>query len=85
VGDIDLIVASTAPTAVMDALVSMNVVDVKAIPLYRVTELIRKEAEAAGVTLAGCELVGLAPLRAILESAAFYLHFERVDATQVTW
>lgn len=65
--------------------VSMNVVDVKAIPLYRVTELIRREAAAAGVSICGCELVGLAPLAAILASASYYLHFENVDRSQVTW
>jgi glutamate formiminotransferase / 5-formyltetrahydrofolate cyclo-ligase len=65
--------------------VSMNVVNPDAIPLYRVTEVIRREAAAAGVNVCGCELVGLAPLRAILESAAYYLHFDRVEPAQVTW
>jgi glutamate formiminotransferase len=67
------------------AQVSMNVVNVDAIPLYRVTELIRSEAAAAGVSIAGCELVGLAPLRAILSSASYYLHFAGVEPSQVTW
>jgi glutamate formiminotransferase / 5-formyltetrahydrofolate cyclo-ligase len=65
--------------------VSMNVVNVKAIPLYRVTELIRSEAAAAGVNICGCELVGLAPLSALVESAAYYLHLDRVEPHQVTW
>jgi len=65
--------------------VSMNVVNVAAIPLYRVTELIRAEAAAAGVSICGCELVGLAPLSAILASASYYLHVENVDRRQVTW
>ena len=65
--------------------VSMNVVDVNAIPLYRVTELIRREAAAAGVDICGCELVGLAPLAAIAESAAYYLHLDGIDARAVTW
>lgn len=65
--------------------VSMNVVDVAAIPLYRVTELIRAEAAAAGVSIRNCELVGLAPLSAILASASYYLHFDGVDRRQVTW
>src|SRR5271165_4816941 len=65
--------------------VSMNVVDVNAIPLYRVTELIRREAAAAGVAVANCELVGLAPLSAIAESAAYYLHLESIDPRAVTW
>ena len=65
--------------------VSMNVVNVNAIPLYRVTELIRREAAAAGVSICGCELVGLAPLDTILASASYYLHFENVERSQVTW
>lgn len=65
--------------------VSMNVVDYRAIPLYRVTELIRAEAAAVGVAIAGCELVGLAPMTAILDSAAYYLNLESLKPTQVTW
>ena len=65
--------------------VSMNVVDVNAIPLYRVTELIRREAAAAGIALHNCELVGLAPLSAIAESAAYYLHLVSIDPRAVTW
>lgn len=70
------------PTTVQ---VSMNVVDVHAIPLYRITELIRREAAAAGVAVAGCELVGLAPLGAVVESAAYYLHLDDLERSQVTW
>jgi len=65
--------------------VSMNVVNVAAIPLYRVTELIRAEAAAAGVSVRNCELVGLAPLSAILASGSYYLHLDGVDRQQVTW
>ncbi|MDQ2816989.1 MAG: glutamate formimidoyltransferase [Candidatus Eremiobacteraeota bacterium] len=65
--------------------VSMNVVSVRSIPLYRVTEVIRREASAAGVALSSCELVGLAPLAAVAESAAYYLHLDDIDSSQVTW
>jgi glutamate formiminotransferase / 5-formyltetrahydrofolate cyclo-ligase len=65
--------------------VSMNVLDFKAIPLYRVTEIIRREAAAVGVGIKGCELVGLAPLAAIAASAAYYLHLDGIDARQITW
>jgi glutamate formiminotransferase len=65
--------------------VSMNLVDVNAAPLHRVTELVRREAAAAGVGVCGCELVGLAPLSAIAAAAAYYLHLERIDPAQVTW
>ncbi len=65
--------------------VSMNVVDVNAIPLYRVTELIRREAAAAGVAVKNCELVGLSPLAAIAQSAAYYLHLDSIDSRSITW
>lgn len=65
--------------------VSMNLTDLHAIALYRVTELIRREASAAGVAMSGCELVGLAPLAAITDSAAYYLHLRSIDPAQVTW
>jgi glutamate formiminotransferase len=65
--------------------VSMNVLDYRAIPLYRVTEIVRREAEGHGVGVAGCELVGLAPLAAVAESAAYYLNVETLDPLQITW
>lgn len=65
--------------------VSMNVLDHQAIPLYRVTELIRHEAAGAGVGVRSCELVGLAPLAAVARSAAYYLHLDGIDARRVTW
>ena len=65
--------------------VSMNVLDYRAIPLYRVTEIVRREAAAHGVGVAGCELVGLAPLAAIADSAAYYLNIEWLDPLQITW
>jgi len=65
--------------------VSMNVVNFRAAPLYRITELIREEAAAAGVAVRGCELVGLAPLAAIADSAAYYLHLDGLERAQITW
>ncbi|HLW38487.1 MAG TPA: glutamate formimidoyltransferase [Candidatus Eremiobacteraceae bacterium] len=65
--------------------VSMNVVNFRAAPLYRITELIREEAAAAGVAVGGCELVGLAPLAAIADSAAYYLHLDGLERAQITW
>jgi glutamate formiminotransferase len=65
--------------------VSMNVLDYRAIPLYRVTEIVRREAAGHGVGVAGCELVGLAPLAAVADSAAYYLNVETLDPQQITW
>lgn len=52
--------------------VSCNVTDVDAVPLYRVTELVRRAAARAGVAVARSELIGLAPLRAVARTARAY-------------
>jgi glutamate formiminotransferase len=52
--------------------VSCNVTDVDAVPLYRVTELVRRAAARAGVAVVRSELIGLAPHRAIERTARAY-------------
>lgn len=52
--------------------VSCNVTDVDAVPLYRVTELVRRAAARAGVSVARSELIGLAPYRAVERVARAY-------------
>ncbi len=53
--------------------VSMNFLDYKRTPIYRVIETIRSEASRYGVDISGCELVGAAPTEAFLQCAEFYL------------
>jgi len=55
------------------AQVSMNFLDYKKTPIYRVMETIRSEAARYGVDIVGCELVGAAPMEAFLQCAEFYL------------
>jgi len=55
------------------AQVSMNILDFKKTPIYRVVETIKSEASRYGVEISGCELVGAAPMEAFLECAEFYL------------
>jgi glutamate formiminotransferase len=57
------------PTAVQ---VSCNVTDVDAVPLYRITELVRRAAARHGVSVRRSELIGLAPYRAIRRTAQAY-------------
>ena len=52
--------------------ISCNVTAVDAIPLYRVTELVRRAAGRAGVALARSELIGLAPFAALERTARAY-------------
>jgi glutamate formiminotransferase len=51
------------------AQVSMNVLDFRATPLWRVWETVRAEAAEDGIELAESELIGLAPLAAFLDVA----------------
>lgn len=52
--------------------VSCNVTDVDAVPLYRVTELVRRAAAREGVLVRRSELIGLAPYRAVRRTAQAY-------------
>lgn len=51
------------------AQVSMNLLDFKTTPLWQVWEAVRSEAADEGVHLAESELIGLAPLEALLDVA----------------
>ncbi len=55
------------------AQVSMNILDFNKLPLYRVIEMVRIEAKRFGVAVAESELIGLAPMQALLDTAAYYM------------
>jgi len=61
------------------AQVSMNLVNYEQNPIYRVVELIRFEAARFGVQIIGTELIGLAPAKALISSAEYYLQIENFD------
>jgi glutamate formiminotransferase len=63
--------------------VSMNMTDYTETALYRVFELIRIEAQRYGVTIAGSEIVGLVPMEALFDTAAYYLGLENFTTDQV--
>lgn len=63
--------------------VSMNLVDYEKSPIFRVYETIRREAQRYGVPVVGSEIVGLTPLKAITETADFYLGLENFKMDQV--
>lgn len=63
--------------------VSMNMVNYKETPLYRVVELIRAEARRYGVSIVGSEVIGLVPLEALVQSLDYYLGFEGFQMNQV--
>jgi glutamate formiminotransferase len=59
--------------------VSCNITAVDAVPLYRVTELVRRAAARAGVDVSRSELIGLAPFSAIDRTARAYRAAERAQ------
>jgi glutamate formiminotransferase / 5-formyltetrahydrofolate cyclo-ligase len=63
--------------------VSINMTDYQKTALYRVFELIRIEARRYGVNVVGSEIVGLVPMEALIDSAAYYLGLENFSMAQV--
>lgn len=61
------------------AQVSINMTNFNKTPLYRVVELVRAEARRYGVRVIGTELVGLSPMKALIDSAEYYLQIENFD------
>ena len=52
-------------------------------PIHRVFETIKSEAAGHGVAVAGCELVGLAPMAAFEETIRHYLQLHEFSSTQI--
>ena len=63
--------------------VSMNLTDYTQTALYRAFELIKVEARRYGVNVIGSEIVGLGPMEALMDTAAFYLGLEGFSMEQV--
>ena len=63
--------------------VSMNMTDYTKTALYRVFELIKIEARRYGVNVVGSEIIGLVPMEALIETAAYYLGLEDFSMEQV--
>lgn len=63
--------------------VSMNMTDYTRTALYRAFELVRIEARRWGVPVVGSEIVGLVPMAALIDAAAYYLQLENFSPEQV--
>jgi glutamate formiminotransferase/formiminotetrahydrofolate cyclodeaminase len=55
------------------AQVSMNILDYHATPLHAAYEAVRKEAEKRGLRATGSQIIGLAPLEAILAAGRHFI------------
>jgi glutamate formiminotransferase / formiminotetrahydrofolate cyclodeaminase len=65
------------------AQVSMNLTDFERTPVHRAFEEVKREAARHGVGIAGSEIIGLIPRRAIEMTADFYLKVENFSPNQV--
>lgn len=63
--------------------VSMNLVNFEKTRIYQALEMVKAEARRYGVSVANTELIGLLPLRALIESAAYYMQIEDLKESQV--
>lgn len=63
--------------------VSMNMVNYEGTPLFRVFELVKREAERYGVPVVGSEIVGLVPQGALDAASDFYLQLEHFSQNQI--
>ncbi|HEQ4445048.1 TPA: glutamate formimidoyltransferase [Streptococcus pyogenes] len=61
------------------AQVSMNMVNFEKCSLYRTFETIKFEARRYGVNVIGSEVIGLAPAKALVDVAEYYLQVEDFD------
>jgi glutamate formiminotransferase / 5-formyltetrahydrofolate cyclo-ligase len=65
------------------AQVSMNLTNYEKTPIFRVFDLVRREAARYGVSILESEIVGLVPSAALMASAEYFLQLERFGANQI--
>ena len=65
------------------AQVSMNLTNFNKTPVYRVVEMIRREAQRYGVQIQSSELIGLIPQKAMVDAAVWYLQLDDFDEQQI--
>ncbi|MGH7229921.1 MAG: glutamate formimidoyltransferase [Nitrospiraceae bacterium] len=63
--------------------VSMNLTNFEETPIHVAFEAVMREAASRGVKIAGSEVVGLVPQRALTQVSEFFLKLERFDPTQI--
>ena len=65
------------------AQVSMNLTNYEKTPIFRVQEMVRREAAQYGLTITKAELVGLTPQKALMETAKWFLQLDDMRDDQV--
>lgn len=61
------------------AQVSINMVNYEKTALYRAFEMVKMEAKRYGVNIVGSEIVGLTPMKALIDVAEYYLQLENFN------
>lgn len=63
--------------------VTMNLTDYNKTAIYRAFEAVKMEARRYGVNVTGSEIVGLCPMEALIDTAAYYLGLENFSLDKV--
>jgi len=63
--------------------IGMSVTDFEKTPLYRVFEMLKVEATRYNVPIIGSEFCGMAPLKALVDIAAYYLKMDKLTEDRV--
>jgi glutamate formiminotransferase len=63
--------------------VSMNLVNYEKTAVYRAYEMVKMEAKRYGVPVIGSEVIGLVPMKALIDTAEYYLQIENFSMDQV--
>ena len=63
--------------------IGMSITDYEKTPLYRVFELLKIEAQRYNVPIIGSEFCGMAPLKALIDIARYYLKIENLTEERV--
>lgn len=65
------------------AQVSMNLTNFAKTPIFRVQEMVRREAARYGLSITKAELIGMIPQTALLDAAKYYLQLNEMEDGQV--
>ena len=65
------------------AQVSMNLTNFAKTPIYRVQEMVRREAARYGLSITKAELIGMIPQTALMDAAKYYLQLNDMEDGQV--
>jgi glutamate formiminotransferase len=63
--------------------VSMNLTNYEKTPIFRVFDMVKREASRYGVAVLESEIVGLVPAAALVAAAQYYLQLDQFTSTQV--